>query len=87
MVTPQALVAADDAWVEVVAIAEQLRDPALPQEKKPQLLKSLVENWRLFQDQSAPIARMLEEYAVYERTVTERAPFERDGPSLRTPQR
>lgn len=87
MITPQALNAADDAWVEVVALAEQLRDPELAQDKKPQLLKSLVENWRLFQDQSAPIARLLKEYAVYEAAVADRAPSELGGPSLRTPQR
>jgi hypothetical protein len=60
---PQMLVAADDAWVEVLAAAEQLRDPALPTEKKQAVLKALAENWRLFLSQTTPIAQMLEEHS------------------------
>jgi hypothetical protein len=80
MVTPQALTAADDAWVEVVTLAEQLRDPELAQDKKPQLLKSLVEYWRLFQDQSAPIARLLAEYDSHSPAAADRAPPDLGGP-------
>ena len=57
---PQALTAADDAWVEVVAAAEELRDPALSAERRQMLLQSLAANWRSFQSQSEPISRMLE---------------------------
>jgi hypothetical protein len=61
-VTPQALSAADDAWVEFLAVSEQLQNPQLLAEEKSQLLKGLAESWRSFQSQSEPIVRQLEDY-------------------------
>lgn len=63
---PQMLMAADDAWVEVVAAAEELGNPALAQERKHMLLQSLAENLRSFQTQSQSIAQVLEAYVVRE---------------------
>jgi hypothetical protein len=60
----QALVAADDAWVEVVATAEELSNPELSPEAKQMLLKRIAEHWRMFQSHSEPITRMLEHFAV-----------------------
>jgi hypothetical protein len=60
------LIAADDAWVEFLAVSEQLQNPQLLPEEKDQLLKGLTERWRSFMSQSEPIVRQLEEYIARE---------------------
>jgi hypothetical protein len=65
-VPPHILRAADDAWVEFLAVSEQLQNPQLPPEEKSQLLKGLAESWRSFQSQSEPIVRQLEDYIAHE---------------------
>jgi hypothetical protein len=63
---PQALIAADDAWVEFLATSERLQNPQLPPEEKSQLLKGLTESWRSFQSQSGTITSQLEDYIARE---------------------
>jgi hypothetical protein len=60
------LIAADDAWVEFLAVSEQLQNPQLLPEEKDQLLKGLTESWRSFMSQSEPIVRQLEDYIARE---------------------
>jgi hypothetical protein len=60
------LIAADDAWVEFLAVSEQLQNPQLPAEQKTQLLKGLTESWRSFVSQSEPIVRQVEDYIARE---------------------
>jgi hypothetical protein len=64
---PQMLNAADDAWLEVVATAEQLREPLLSDEHRHTLLKSLAESWRSFQSRSEPITQLLDDYGIDEK--------------------
>jgi hypothetical protein len=60
------LIAADDAWVEFLAVSEQLQNPRLQPEEKSQLLKGLTESWRSFINQSEPIVRQVEDYIARE---------------------
>jgi hypothetical protein len=66
LVHPGTLIAADDAWVKVLAVSEQLQNPLLLPEEKDQLLKGLTESWRSFISQSEPIVRQLEDYVARE---------------------
>lgn len=52
-----ALNAADDAWVNVVALTEELHKTDLSPEKRASLLNDLAQNWQIFQEQSGPILR------------------------------
>jgi hypothetical protein len=60
------LTAADDAWVEFLALSEQLQNPQLLPEERSQLLRGLTESWRSFMSQSEPIVRQVEDYIARE---------------------
>jgi hypothetical protein len=66
---PQTLNAADDAWVEVLAVIEELCEPRLSDERRQIILKSLAERWRSFLTRSEPIARLLEASAIGDSAV------------------
>jgi hypothetical protein len=66
---PRTLNAADDAWVEVLAVIEELREPRLSDERRQIILKSLAERWRSFLTRSEPIARLLEASAIGDSAV------------------
>jgi hypothetical protein len=57
-----ALHAADEAWVNFVAISEQLQNPNLPQEKQKALLQRLAENLRAFRTQSGPLVEQVDNF-------------------------
>jgi hypothetical protein len=54
--------AADEAWVNFVAISEQLQNPNLSQEKQNALLEGLAENLRSFRMQSGPLVEQVDKF-------------------------
>ncbi len=57
-----ALNAADEAWVNFVAISEQLQKPHLSQDKQNGLLADLADNLRTFREQSAPLLQQVDNF-------------------------
>jgi hypothetical protein len=57
-----ALNAADEAWVNFVAVSEQLQNPQLSQEKQNALLVDLAENLRTFRQQSGPLLQQVDDF-------------------------
>lgn len=55
-----ALNAADDAWVNVVALTEELHRTDLSPGQRANLLGELAQNWQTFQQESGPILREVE---------------------------
>jgi uncharacterized protein (DUF2267 family) len=50
-----ALERADDAWVNMVALSEQLQKPGLSQEQQDAVFEMLSENLRVFREESKPL--------------------------------
>lgn len=61
-IDPNAINAADDSWVNVVAKVELLQNGNLEKEQREVLVREITENWRNFQSQSGSIVRQLESY-------------------------
>jgi hypothetical protein len=59
---PSALNAADEAWVNFVAVSEQLQNPSLSLEKRNVLLSELEEKLRTFREQSGPLVQQVDNY-------------------------
>lgn len=59
---PAALNAADEAWVNFVALSEQLQNPRLSQDRQNAIIAGLAENLKAFREQSGPLMMQVDQY-------------------------